>query len=70
MKYEKEIDQFLRAVIFEDWMSEEEYHEVLEEAMEKLCLSKEILNENLEIGVLNGYTVDVQLEMAIKYIKK
>jgi hypothetical protein len=69
MRYEKEIDEFLRAVIFESWMSEEEYQEVLEESMGKLGISKETLNENLETGVLNGYPVNVQLDMAIKTLK-
>ena len=69
MKYEKEIDQFLRDVIYEDWMNEEEYQEVLVEAMEQLGLSKETINDNLEIGVLNGYPVQMQLELALKYCK-
>lgn len=69
MKYEKEIDQFLRDVIYEDWMNEEEYQEVLVEAMEQLGLSKKIINDNLEIGVLNGYPVQMQLELALKYCK-
>lgn len=63
MKYEKEIDQLLRDLIYEDWMSEEDYNIVISEIFENLGINKEKLNDDLEIGLKNGYSIEDQFRL-------
>ena len=63
MKYEKEIDQFLRDIIYEDWMNEEDYNEVLTEAFKQLGTNKEKLSSDIEIGIRNGYSIETQFAL-------
>jgi hypothetical protein len=70
MKYEKEIDNLLREILFEDWMSEDEYNEVIFETFMQLNTSKEKLSKELEIGVKNGYSIELQFDMIKSIINK
>ncbi len=63
MKYEKEIDQFLRDIIYEDWMNEEDYNEVINETFKLLGTNKEKLNDDIEIGIKNGYSIETQFAL-------
>ena len=63
MKYEKEIDQFLRDIIFEDWMNEDDYNEVITEVFKQLGTNKEKLNDDIEIGIKNGYSIETQFTL-------
>ena len=61
IKYEKEIDQFLMDIIYENWMNEEDYNEVITETFKQLGTNKEKLSADIEVGVKNGYTVEQQI---------
>jgi len=63
MKYEKEIDQFLRDIIYEDWMNEEDYNEVIKETFKQLGINKEKLSDDIEIGIKNGYSIETQFAL-------
>ena len=63
MKYEKEIDQFLRDIIFEHCMNEDDYNEVITETFKQLGTNKEKLSSDIEIGIKNGYSIEAQFAL-------
>mgnify|MGYP000971279028 CR=1 FL=1 len=63
MKYEKEIDQFLRDIIYEDWMNDEDYNEVITETFKQLGTNKENLSDDIDIGIKNGYSIEIQFAL-------
>ena len=63
MKYEKEIDDFLREIIYESWMSEEDYNEVISETFKQLETNREKLSNDIEIGIKNGYSIETQFAL-------
>ena len=63
MKYEKEIDDFLREIIYESWMSEEDYNEVISETFKQLGTNREKLSNDIEIGIKNGYSIETQFAL-------
>lgn len=67
MKYEKEINQLLRDIIFEDWMTEKEYNDIIDHTFILTGITKEKLDSEIEFGVKNGYSVETQME-AIKIV--
>jgi hypothetical protein len=69
MKYEKEIDQFLRDMIFEDWMNEEDYNEVITETFKQLGTNREKLNDDIEIGIKNGHSIETQFVLVKRILK-
>ena len=66
MEYEKEIDQILRDLIFANWMSEDEYQEVLQETLNELGITKQVISNQLVKGVSNGHSVSNQLNIIRK----
>ena len=60
MKYEKEIDDFLREIIYESWMDENDYNEVISQTFKQLEMNKEKLSNDIEIGIKNGYSIETQ----------
>ena len=69
MKYKKEIDRLLRTAIYEDWMSEDEYEEIIELTLKKSCITKKQINEAFEQGVKMGYTIEEQFIIVEKLFK-
>ena len=63
MKYEKEIDVFLREIIYESWMDENDYNEVINETFKQLGTNKEKLSNDIEIGIKNGYSIETQFAL-------
>lgn len=63
IKYEKEIDKMLKDLLFENWMDEEDFQEILKLTFEKLGITKRKLSDDIEIGVKNGYSVEYQTEL-------
>ncbi len=68
LQYENEINNFIREIIFEDWMSEEDYVELLNE-LNKIYDIKELDNQ-IKIGISNGYPIETQFEIVKKLILK
>ena len=69
MKYEVEIDKFFYDMIFEDWMSEEDYNESLTLVLISMRTTKQKLSDDIEVGVKNGYDVNKQLEISKRIIE-
>lgn len=61
--YEKEINQMLRVMLYEDWMTEEEWQALLTEMEAKAGLDLKELSNDLQKGVDNGYSVEAQIEV-------
>jgi hypothetical protein len=63
MKHEKEIDQFLKDIIHEDWMSEQDYNEIISETFKQIGTDKEKLSIDIERGIQNGYSIETQFAL-------
>lgn len=57
LKYQKEIDQMWE-LLYEDWMTELDKTNYKNEIYKRTGKSDEILNEEFEVGVQNGYSVE------------
>jgi hypothetical protein len=68
MKYESEIDNFLKDLFYGSWMSDEEYKEFIEITFNKVGMTKQELSVELEIGIQNGYSIEKQLQILKTYI--
>jgi hypothetical protein len=69
MKYEKEIDQLLRDVFYEDWMEAEEYDEIIYLLFTARGISKQNLSNAIEVGIENGYPLETQLKLGVSVFK-
>ncbi len=63
MDYVKEAKEIIKDIVFEDWMSEADFKKVEKDIFTKLDLSYEKLAEQLEVGVKNGYRIEIQKEL-------
>lgn len=63
MKYKTEIDKLLKDLLYEDWMSEDTYQDMIKLTFEKMDITKQKLSDDIEIGVKNGYTVNQQIKL-------
>lgn len=69
MKYEKEIDKLLEELFRADWMSDEDYSNFVKEVLSQTGISKQILSEQMELGVMNGFDIETQIEAVKKEVK-
>jgi len=69
IKYEKEINQFLRNLFYENWMTEDEFNEIISESFKRLNTNIEKLNNDIEIGIKNGYSIETQFELVKNFLK-
>ncbi len=58
MKHEKEINQLLIDLFYDEWMSESDYNNLKESKT-----SKEQLSKDIETGISNGHSVESQLKL-------
>lgn len=71
MKYEKEVDEALRLICFESWMNEDDYNNVVNDTLKEIGSSKQKMNDDIQKGVDNGYSVELQMELIrLKYKQK
>ena len=63
MKYEKEIDQLLHDLFYDDWMRDDDYNQIISEILKEANTSKQELSGQLEIGLENGYSIDNQIKL-------
>lgn len=70
MKYEKEIDQFLIDIIYEDWMSKDDYDSIIYDMFNEHGITKESLSNDIEAGIKNGFTLETQFNVIKKIIKE
>jgi flagellar biosynthesis protein FlhB len=69
IKYEKEINKFLRDLFYENWMTEDEFNEIISESFKRLNTNIEKLNNDIEIGIKNGYSIETQFELVKIFFK-
>lgn len=70
MKYEKEIDKLLEELFRADWMSDEDYSNFVKEVLSQTGISKQILSEQMELGVMNGFDIETQIEAVKKAVRE
>lgn len=69
MKYEKEINSLLRELLFENWMDEEDWKNLLDELEKQSGISIESLAKDLELGAKNGCPIETQVDLFRVVIK-
>lgn len=69
MKHEKEIDKLLEELFRADWMSDEDYSNFVKEVLSQTGISKQLLSEQMELGVMNGFDIETQIEAVKKAVK-
>jgi hypothetical protein len=69
MKHEASLNQIFE-MLYEPWMSQEDKDYVKSELLKSMGVTMEQLDEDLETGVKNGFSVEVQLELIRKFIAK
>lgn len=69
MKHEKEIDDLLRELFFQEWMNEDDFNEVITLTLKAAEISKQNLSDNLETGIKNGFPIKQQFDI-LKHILK
>lgn len=57
-------------MLYEPWMSQEDKDYVKSEFLKSMGVTMEQLDEDLETGVKNGFSVEIQLELIRKFIAK
>ena len=70
MKHEKEIDALLEELFRSEWMTDEDYSMFLKEVFKQTGISKQTLSEQIELGEINGFSVETQLSAVREAIKK
>ncbi|QQO97448.1 hypothetical protein Molly5_154 [Maribacter phage Molly_5] len=70
IKYKVEIDNLLRELFREDWMDEDDWVEFLRILQEDQGVTTEVLSNNLEEGLKNGYSIEDQLALTRDYFNK
>ena len=69
MKHEASINQIFE-LLYEPWMSDDDKAYVKTQLLESMGATMEKLDEELEIGVKNGFTVEVQLHLIKQFVAK
>ena len=64
MKYEKEINQMLKDLFYEEWMSEEDFAEFKQEFLKQSGITMKKLDHEVQVGVDNGISVEDQMEIS------
>lgn len=70
MSLEEAIDSFLREMLYESWMDEEDYQYVITETFKSTGITKDDIIRDLQKGVENGYSIEDQLEIAKKALSQ
>lgn len=61
VKYEEYIDEVIRELVYESWMSEEDYKTIVDIMEKSGELNKQEISDAIEQGAKNGYTVQQQV---------
>lgn len=63
IELEQEIDQLLRDILYEDWMTEDDYKKTLDIIYSEQGVDKQELITDIKVGIENGYSAQEQIEM-------
>jgi hypothetical protein len=69
MKHEKEIDQLLKDIFFEDWMDTEDFDELVNTMFKATKTTKQEWSDKIEQGVKNGYSIETQIKIIKDVLK-
>lgn len=70
MKYAQEIDDVLRYIFYEEGMDENEYKTHVDSVLMINGISKQLLSEQIEVGVKNGHSVEFQIWLLKNLLNK
>lgn len=70
MNYKEEAKKFIKELFFEDWMDENDWEDIEKEMTFNDAWDYDKLASDLEIGVRNGYSIEVQKEITKIFLKK
>lgn len=59
------LKKLVRDILFEDWMSEDDWLE-----LEDIAIDYHALSSQIDIGISNGYSENTQIEIAKQMIAK
>lgn len=62
MKYKKEIDELFEELFFEEWMTTDDYEEVVD-AFNRAGYTKQRFSDEIDVGIKNGYSIETQFEL-------
>ena len=66
MKYQDEINQLLKDLFHEEWMSEEDFKECKSLDFQQSGITMQKLSDEMQVGVDNGHTIQEQIELCRK----
>jgi len=66
MKYQDEINQLLKDLFHEEWMSEEDFKEFKSMYFQQSGITMQKLSDEMQVGVDNGHTIQEQIELCRK----
>ncbi len=69
-KYDKILDDFLREIIYEDWMEESDYEEFITELHKIPSFSKDVILQNIVKNEDDGISVEMTFDYYRKLIKE
>jgi hypothetical protein len=67
--FQKEINKFLKELFYESWMDENDWEIFIKELQIQSGISIESLSNDLQTGLKNGNSIEVQFELISKNIK-
>ncbi len=63
MKHEKEINRLLHDLFYDEWMSDSEYEQIVNQILKAANTSKQDLSRQLQIGLDSGYSIENQIKL-------
>ena len=69
MTYEKEIREVYTQCLRRPWMNDEDFEEVISEMHKESGVTWESLTNDINIGIRNGFSLELQLGLIVKAMK-
>jgi hypothetical protein len=66
MDYTPQLQKAFKEALYEDWMDEEDWQELESEMLKQVGTSYKEMSKQIEVGIKNGASLDMQLNMIKK----
>jgi hypothetical protein len=66
MDYTPQLQKAFKEALYEDWMEEEDWQELESEMLKQVGTSYAEMSKQIEVGIKNGASLDMQLSMIKK----